>query len=96
METTLNASRRWWLLLPIIIAIALPLWETQLRYGWPEMALGGFAWLFWIAVTAWVVLTAAAIRRHRAWWLLVTTPFVLYPVVMAVGLLAACAGGDCL
>lgn len=91
-----KVKRPWWLLLPLVVAVALPLWQTQLRYGWLDMAFGGFAWLFWIAVVVWAVLTAAAIRRHRAWWLLVTVPFVLYPVVMAVTLLAACARGDCL
>lgn len=96
MQIAPTASHRWWLLLPIIIAVSLPLWQTQFRYGWLEMALGSFAWLFWLAVATWGVLTAAAIRRHRAWWLLITAPFVLYPVGMAVGLLAACAGGDCL
>jgi ABC-type spermidine/putrescine transport system permease subunit II len=79
----------------LVIAVALALWQTQLQYGWLEMALGGFAWAFWIAVIAWGTLTAAAIHRHRAWWLLITAPIVLYPVVMAIGLLASCARGDC-
>jgi hypothetical protein len=96
MEKAQRVSRRWWLALPIIIAVALPLWQAQFRDGWLEMALGGFAWLFWAAVVGWAVLTAAAIRRHHAWWLLITAPFVLYPVVMAAGLLMSCAGGDCL
>jgi hypothetical protein len=60
------------------------------------MALGRFAWLFWIAVAAWILVTFIAIRRHRAWWLLITAPLVLYPVVTAFGTLAACATGDCL
>ncbi|TMM48787.1 hypothetical protein [Qipengyuania marisflavi] len=88
--------RRWLLSVLIIIAGALVLWQTQFRYGWLEMALGSFAWLFWIAVVAWGALTAVAIRRHRAWWLLIAAPVVLYPVVMAAGLLVSCAGGDCL
>lgn len=95
METSPTESRRSWLLLPITIALALPLWQTQFRDGWLEMALGRFAWLFWIAVGASVLLTFSAIRRHRAWWLLITAPLVLYPVVMAFGILAACATGDC-
>ena len=96
MQTLPIVNRHWWLFLPVLIAVALPLWQTRFRYGWLEMALGDFAWLFWIAVLAWLVLVAVAIRRHRSWWLLITAPLVLYPVVMAVGLLAACAGGDCL
>ena len=96
MQKSLSASRCWWLLLPVIIAVALPIWQTQFRYGWIEMASGDFAWLFWMAVVAWGVLTAGAIRRHRAWWLLTTAPLVLYPVVMGARLLAACAVGNCL
>jgi hypothetical protein len=89
-------SRRWWLVLPIMIAVALPAWQTQLEYGWLEMALGRCAWLFWIAAAGWGALTAVAIHRHRAWWLLVTAPLVLYPVVMTAVLLVACARGNCL
>jgi len=96
MQTLKLLRRHWWLPLPIILAVALPLWQTQFRYGWLEMALGGFAWLFWLGALAWAVLTAAAIRQHRAWWLLITAPLVLYPVVSAALLLVACAGGDCL
>jgi hypothetical protein len=96
METLPIVRRRWWMVGPIIIAVALALWQTQFRDGWLEMALGRFARLFWIAVIGWGASTAAAIRRHRAWWLLITAPVVLYPVVMAAGLLLACAGGDCL
>jgi hypothetical protein len=96
MQTLTMASRRWWLILPVLIALALPFWQTQFQYGWLEMALGGFAWLFWIAVLTWLALVAVAIRRYRAWWLLISAPLILYPVVMALGLLAACASGDCL
>ena len=96
MQTFPKVSHRWWILLPILIAVALPLWQTQFQYGWLEMALGGFAWLFWIAVLTWLVLVVVAIRKHRTWWLLITAPLILYPVIMAVVLLAACAGGDCL
>jgi hypothetical protein len=96
MQTLALLNHRWWLSLPIVIAVALPFWQSQFRYGWLEMALGSFAWLFWLAVLAWGVMTIAGIRRHRAWWLLITAPLVLYPVVMAALLFAACMGGDCL
>ena len=96
MGTFPRKSRLWWLLPPIIIAVALPFWQAQLDDGWLEMALGGFAWLFWIAVVAWGVFTGMAIRRFQAWWLLITAPLVLYPVLMALVLLGACAQGNCL
>lgn len=101
-ETQLTTSRyaavrdRWWLMLPVLIAVALPLWQMQFRYGWLDMAFGSFAWLFWTLGLIWLVLTVAAIRQHRAWWLLITAPLVLYPVIMSLGLLAACATGNCL
>ena len=93
---TRNVRERWWLLLPVIIAVLLPIWQTQFRYGWLEMALGSFAWLFWIVVVVWAALIFAAIRRHRAWWLLLTAALVFYPVGISVLILAACATGDCL
>lgn len=93
---TKNVRESWWLVLPVVIAVLLPIWQTQFRYGWLEMALGSFAWLFWIAVALWAALVFAAIRRKRAWWLLLTAPLVFYPVIMSVSLLAACATGDCL
>ena len=83
-------------LIPIVIAVALPIWQSQFEYGWTEMALGVWAWLFWIAVLTWAACVALAIKRFKWWWLLLTTPLVLFPVVMAGGLLAACATGDCL
>lgn len=95
MDTSPTRNRRAWLLLPVVIAVALPLWQTQLRDGWLEMAVGSLAWLFWIAVVVWAVLTFVAIRWHRAWWLLLTAPVVLYPVVITLFVVAACATGDC-
>ena len=81
---------------PVLIAAAMPLWQMQFRYGWLGMALGTWAWLFWTAVLTWLVCVVLAIKRFKGWWLLLTTPLVLFPVVMAGGLLAACATGDCL
>ena len=96
MQISPKLTQRWWVLLPILIAGAMPIWELQVEYGWLDMGAGQHARLFWFAVVAWLVLTFAAIKRYRAWWLLITAPFVLYPVVMMFGLLAACAHGDCL
>jgi len=53
-------------------------------------------WLFWTAVLAWVVCVVLAIKRFKLWWLLLSASVVLAPVVMAGGILAACATGDCL
>jgi hypothetical protein len=82
--------------IPIVIAVGLPVWQSQFKDGWLEMALGGWAWLFWIAVLAWTVCVALAIKRFKLWWLLLSAPLVLLPVVMAGGIIAACATGDCL
>lgn len=81
---------------PILIAVGLPIWQTQFRYGWTEMALGQFAWLFWAMAFAWVALTFIAIRRYRAWWLLLSAPFVFYPIASAIMLLVACVSDNCL
>ena len=81
------------LVLPILISVSLAIWQTQFRDGWLEMAFS--SWLFWIAALAWLVLVFAAIRIHRAWWLLITAPFVLWPVIASLLLLVICLGGDC-
>ena len=83
-------------IIPIVVAIALPIWQSRFEGGWLEMALGAWAWLFWAAVLAWAVCVTLAIKRFKWWWLLLTMPLVLAPVVMAGGLLVACATGDCL
>jgi hypothetical protein len=82
--------------IPLVIAVAMPVWQSQFKYGWLEMALGGWAWLFCIAVLAWAVCVVLAIKRFKLWWLLLSAPLILFPVVMAGVLLAACATGDCL
>jgi hypothetical protein len=82
--------------IPIVIAVALPVWQSQFKDGSLGMAFGGWMWLFWIAVLTWTVCVVLAIKRFKQWWLLLSAPFVLFPVVMAGGILAACATGDCL
>lgn len=89
-------ASKWLVILPVIIAIALPIWQMQLEYGWVQMAFGRFAWLFWALALLWVVLVTVAIRRHRWWWLLITAPFVLFPVFMLGVVLVACAPGNCI
>ncbi|MBB4087634.1 hypothetical protein [Sphingomonas carotinifaciens] len=83
-------------IIPVAIAVALPILQSVFEHGWLEMAFGGWALLFWIAVLAWVACVVLAIKRFKSWWLLFTMPLVLLPVAMAGGLLAACATGDCL
>jgi hypothetical protein len=84
------------LILPVVIAVALAIWQSRLEYGWLEMALGGQAWLFWSALLLWAMLVGVALKRHRAWWLLLTAPLILYPAALSALVLAACARGDCL
>lgn len=81
---------------PIFIAVAMPLWQSQLEYGWLELALGHRAWLFWITVSVWGLTVILAIRTLRVWWVLVTAPPVLYPVGIAIALLIECSKGNCL
>jgi hypothetical protein len=82
--------------IPILIAVALPFWQSQFKDGWLGMAFGGWMWLFWIAVLAWAVCVVLAIKRFKLWWLLLSAPVVLAPVVLAGGILAAYVAGDCL
>lgn len=96
MQMLTLLGRRWWLVLPVIIAVALFVWQMQEDNGWLELAFGGFAWLYWLSLLAWALLTTVAIRQHRVWWLVVSAPFVLYPAYNAAWLLAVCASGSCL
>ena len=89
-------GQRWWLAVPVLIAMALPIWATQLEAGWLEMTFGHNSAIYWFAALAWLVLTVAGIRHYRAWWLLITAPIVLFPIIVGFGLFMACSRGDCL
>ncbi|WP_044563603.1 hypothetical protein [Azospirillum sp. B4] len=83
-------------ILAVAITAALPVWRFSVEYGWLEVAFGRFAMFFWLAVVAWVISVICAIRWQRRWWLLLTAPVVLYPVMGAAVFMAHCAQGDCL
>ena len=91
-----GVPNKWLAVVPVLIATALPLWQIQLEYGWVQMAFGRFAWLYWTLTLIWTVLVAAAIRGYRWWWLLITAPFVLFPIFMVGVVLVACSGGNCI
>jgi hypothetical protein len=95
-EKTANPAKIWPTVVPVLIAIWLPIWQMQFRHGWLEMALGQYVILFWALVLFWAATVGWSIRQHRRWWLLLTGLPVLYPVLSAVLLLRACVVGDCL
>lgn len=80
--------------LPVLIALALLVWQSRLDHGWLEMALGGGAWLFWAAALPWAVVVGIGLKRNRAWWLLLTAPAIAYPVGLSILLPASCARGS--
>ena len=86
----------WLAILPFLIAVGCFVGPIFFKYGMLEMALGHIAWVFWLAVVAWLVSVIVVIKRTRWWWVLVSGLPVAVPVVFAIGLLAACASGDCL
>lgn len=87
----------WLAIVPLLIASGLAIWQKRAPFGSLELAFGKFAWLFWICLTVWLLDVVLAIRRRRWWLLLLTAPFVLYPVCMAFLLIGACLmGGECL
>lgn len=79
-------------LVALVIAAALCLWQMTAEYGGLSVA---FVPLFWIAVAAWIACVALAILWRRRWWVLITAPVVLNPVVLFVGLAVACSNGRC-
>ena len=43
-----------------------------------------------------LLLLAISLLRHRAWWLLVALPPLLYPLYVWGAILYSCSRGDCL
>ena len=95
MNEATKSNHYWPALVALIVPVGFLIGQATFRYGWLEMALGGQAWAFWIAVVVWLVALVTALRRKH-WWALIAAPLALYPIVMAALLLIACAGGDCL
>ena len=82
--------------IPFLIGTACLIGPAFFEYGILEMALGHLAWAFWLAVLIWIGTVAILIKRTRWWWVLLSGLPILVPVVLAIGLLAACSRGDCL
>ncbi len=87
----------WLAIVPLLIALGLTIWQKRAPFGGLELAFGKLAWLFWTCLTVWFLNIVLAIRQRRWWLLLLTAPFVLYPVCMAFLLIWACLiRGECL
>jgi hypothetical protein len=78
------------------IAAVLPLWQAVTEYGWLGVAGGRFSFLFWAIILVWIICVVWVLRWRKRWWVLLTAPIVLYPLVMFGALLVGCARGDCL
>lgn len=89
-------AANWLTAIAIGIAAVLPLWQAMTEYGWLGIAFGRLSLLFWAVVLVWIVSVVCVLRWQRRWWVLLTAPIVLYPVVMSGALLGACTRGDCL
>lgn len=89
-------AANWLTAIAIGIAAVLPLWQAVTEYGWLGVAFGRLSLLFWAIVLLWILSVVCVLRWRRRWWVLLTAPIVLYPVVMSGALLGACARGDCL
>jgi len=91
-----TTAANWLTAIAIGIAAVLPLWQAVTEYGWLGVAFGRRSLLFWAAVVVWIVCVVCVLRWRNRWWVLLTAPIVLYPVVMSGALLGACVKGDCL
>ena len=80
----------------VAIAAALAAWQGIAQYGWLSVVFGSLAFVFWGAVLVWIACVVQVIRYQRRWWVLLTAPIVLYPVVMSALLIRACSQGTCL
>ncbi|MBB6252523.1 hypothetical protein FHS74_003083 [Nitrospirillum iridis] len=83
-------------ILAIAITVALLVWKSSVQYGWLEVTFGRCGVFFWLAALVWAISVTCVIRWQRRWWLLLTAPVVLYPVVAGVVFMAHCVQGDCL
>lgn len=90
------SAANWLAATAVVIAVALPGWQMVTEYGWFGVAFGDFAAVFWAVILVWVLCVVCVLRWQRRWWILITAPVVLYPVVMSGFLLGACAVGNCL
>lgn len=79
-----------------MITIAVSLWSAAATYGWLELTVGPLWPIFWGLLLAWVACVTCVLRWRRRWWILITAPFVLHPVVLVAVLMFECARGNCL
>jgi hypothetical protein len=83
----------WYTVFACVIPAALVAWRAVAEYGWLSVA---FSFWYWVAVLAWIVCVVEAIRSRRRWWLLLTAPVPIYPMVLWVALMVSCLQGTCL
>jgi hypothetical protein len=96
MIVTDKASAANWLTaVAVAIAGALPVWQAVTEFGWLGIAFGRLSPVFWAMILIYIVCVACVLWWQRRWWVLITAPIVLYPVLMAGAVLGSCARGDC-
>lgn len=87
-------SKKFFSIIPIIFAVALPFWQSTFEYGWLDMV---HTWLFWFGATIWFFFLIYGIRVFKHWWLLLTVPIVAYPAGIYILLSVGCRMfGECL
>lgn len=55
----------------------------------------GAGYVFWIMIFAWTICVTCAVLWRRRWWLLLTAPFLLFPVYIIGAVVVSCLQGRC-
>ena len=76
--------------IPLICALALILVGLFSTYGWL------YTIMYWPVAIIGIIALVIAIRKNSDWWLLITLPVFLYPLIMGALVLYSCSQGNCL
>lgn len=84
-------------LAPMVLAMIVPLLPLLIHGDGVDLIVGPAALLYWPIIFAWAASLGIALPRGRSPWLLSTALLALYPLCLALAVVAACEiGPECI